>query len=305
MRLSGPPATMCSCSSGPGATKRGTGLVGTPNTGVAFNEAYAALRVPVGNGINFKVGQFGTYNGFEAYDTYKNPNWSRSYGFYIESSAHTGVSASYQFSEAVGLNVGIGNTASFSNQVDARSATETSKSYLAILNLTAPESFGFLKGATLSAGYTGGVNNGVTGPRVENLYVGATIPTPWTGIKVGLSYDYTADIPTAVTQRGSYANASAIYLMYETGKWKFNNRLDYATGSAGAYGIGGKVAGDRGDKLVSDTITVDYSLWKNVISRGEFRWDHSLNGDRPFGGPDGTASRKNVASVTANIIYLF
>lgn len=291
---------------GPGASKRGTGLVAnSATTGVAFNEAYVALRAPVGNGINFKVGQFGTYNGFEAFDTYKNPNWSRSYGFYIESSAHTGISASYQFSESIGLMLGIGNTASFSNQVDARSTSESSKAYLAMLSLTAPESFGFLKGATLSAGYTGGVNNGVTGPRVENLYVGATIPTPWTGFKVGLAYDYTADIPTAVTQRGSYANATAVYVMYETGKWKFNNRADYATGSAGAYGIGGKVAGAQGDKFLSDTFTADYALWKNVISRAEFRWDHSLNSDRPFGGPDGTASRKNVASLTANIIYLF
>ena len=29
----------------------------------------APLRAPVGNGIDFKVGQFGTYNGYEAYDT--------------------------------------------------------------------------------------------------------------------------------------------------------------------------------------------------------------------------------------------
>ncbi len=288
---------------GPGASKRGTGLVANSGTtGISFNEAYVALRVPVGNGINFKVGQFGTYNGFEAYDTYKNPNWSRSYGFYIESSAHTGISASYQFTEYVSLMLGVGNTASFSNQVDARSSTETSKAYLAMLSLTAPESFGFLKGATLSAGYTGGVNNGVSGPRVQNMYVGATIPLPITGLKLGLAYDYTADIPTALVQRKSYANATAAYLLFETGKWKFNNRVDYATGSPGAYG---DAVGALADKFLSDTFTVDYSLWKNVISRAEFRWDHSLNSDRPFGGPDGTASRKNIASVTANIIYQF
>ena len=106
---------------GPGAAKRGTGTVaGSATTSFSFNEAYVALRVPVGNGIDFKVGQFGTYNGFEAYDTYKNPNWSRSYGFFVESSAHTGISSSYKFSDEISLMLGIGNTASFSNQVDAR-----------------------------------------------------------------------------------------------------------------------------------------------------------------------------------------
>jgi len=70
---------------GPGAAKRGTGLTSTfdPTTGVSsaevsFNEAVVLLRVPVGNGIDFKMGQFQTFNGYETYDTYKDPNWSRS-----------------------------------------------------------------------------------------------------------------------------------------------------------------------------------------------------------------------------------
>ena len=60
---------------GPGAVKRGTrSIMGGPAGDFAFNEAVVLLRVPIGNGIDFKVGQFGTYNGYEAYDTYKNPN---------------------------------------------------------------------------------------------------------------------------------------------------------------------------------------------------------------------------------------
>ncbi len=68
---------------GPGATKRGTGIAtggsgGPVATDFAFNEAYINLKVPLGNGLDFHIGQFGTYNGYEAYDTYKDPNWSRS-----------------------------------------------------------------------------------------------------------------------------------------------------------------------------------------------------------------------------------
>src|SRR6266568_9156438 len=48
---------------GPGATKRGTGSLIGGGGDVSFNEAVVLLRVPVGNGVDLKVGQFGTYNG--------------------------------------------------------------------------------------------------------------------------------------------------------------------------------------------------------------------------------------------------
>ena len=94
---------------GPFAAKRGTGSIvpigtGGPASSVvqfAFNEAYINLRVPIGNGIEFHLGQFGTFNGFEAFDTYKNPNWSRSYGFFNETSAHTGIAAFYKVSDCL------------------------------------------------------------------------------------------------------------------------------------------------------------------------------------------------------------
>ncbi len=68
---------------GPGATKRGTGIAtggsgGAIATDISFNEAYVNLKVPVLNGLEIHVGQFGTFNGYEAYDTFKDPNWSRS-----------------------------------------------------------------------------------------------------------------------------------------------------------------------------------------------------------------------------------
>ena len=252
------------------------------------------------------------YNGFEAYDTYKDPNWSRSYGFYIESSAHTGISASYAFNDYVSVTAGVANAAAFNNQVDARQSYESKKAYLGIITFTAPESFGFLKGGTLSAGYTAGDNqldasgNSSTytpsgGARWNqgNFYVGASLPMPVTGLTIGLAYDYTH----GQTFKSDYANATALYVLYETGKWKFNNRFDYATSSAGVFD---GVSSGKADKLFGYTLTVDYSLWKNVVSRAEFRWDHSLTSDQPFGGTvAGSPSDKNATSLALNLIYLF
>jgi len=306
---------------GPGAAKRGTGsfIPSTINNGaanqntlaggdVAFNEAVVLLRLPVGNGIDFKIGQFGTYNGYEAYDTYKDPNWSRSYGFYIESSAHTGISSSYKFTEWLSLQAGVGNMAGFNNQVNSKyNGAESKKAYLTMVTLTAPESFGFLKGATLSAGYTGGVQGGGPGTpnsngwMQENFYVGASIPTPIKALSVGLAYDYT----TGINFDDSYANALAAYLSYQaTEKLKINTRADWANGSNGVYGYTAATAGH--DELFSLTCTADYSLWANTITRLEFRWDSCLTGDTPYGGTiPGIGETKNYTSLLLNVIYQF
>ena len=54
------------------------------------------------------------------------------------------------------------------------------------------------------------------------------------------------------------------------------------------------------------TETVQYDLWKNVISRLEFRWDHSCMDQDIFGGTAATGpNRDNAWLLAANIIYKF
>jgi hypothetical protein len=270
----------------------------------AFNEAYVNLRVPVGNGIEVHVGQFGTFNGYESFDTYKDPNWSRSYGFYNETSAHTGVAAFYKFCDWLTVQGGIGNVGPFNSQVDARGNIESQKAYLGMFTLTAPDSFGFLKGATLSVGDTTGPNVG-GGPNVNQFYVGGTLPMPITGLSLGFAYDYTSELNQFITGNpaatGGYANAAAVYLLWQaTEKLKLNTRFDYTTATPGWYGPTGP------HRLGAITMTADYSLWKNVVSRGEVRWDHALDSSTPFGGTTpGVGRDGDAVSLILNIIYLF
>ncbi|HLP75781.1 MAG TPA: outer membrane beta-barrel protein [Candidatus Paceibacterota bacterium] len=296
---------------GPYATKRGTRSIIGAGGDFAINEAVVLLRVPVGNGIDFKVGQFGTYNGYEAFDTYKNPNWSRSYGFYVESSAHTGISGSYKFNDVVSVMAGVGNIAGFNNQADAKSSIESKKAYLGMITLTAPESLGFLKGGTLSAGYTvgdsapAGVANVSGTPNAGrwnqgNFYVGGAIPLPVSGLSLGVAYDYTH----GMIFEKSYAEAIAGYLTWQaTEKLKVNGRVDYGWGSDGTFGY---TSVDAKNELISLTGTFDYSLWKNVITRAELRWDHALTNDKPFGGTvSGSPDAENAVSLAMNVIYQF
>ena len=329
---------------GPGAAYHGTGqIVDFNSADIAFNEAYLALRVPVGNGLDFKVGQFATFNGYETYDAYKNPNWSRSYGYYIESVAHTGIAASYKFCDSVSMQLGIANNAGFNNQEDAKSPIESKKAYMGLITLTAPESFGFLKGATLSGGITYGdallsgdptttpsgsnisgdpLPAGTTGYSQGNFYVGTTIPLPVTGLSLGLAYDYTS----GSVFKDSYANAFAQYLVWQaTEKLKLNLRSDFGWGSNApvdgtdaygntetAQGAFGYTSAGNANQLWSLTGTIDYALWKNVISRFEARWNHCLTGDAPFGathaadpGTPLEGGLKNDFSLGVNFIYMF
>ena len=55
------------------------------------------------------------------------------------------------------------------------------------------------------------------------------------------------------------------------------------------------------------TATAQYDLWKNVISRVELRWDHSLSGQGTWGKVDdeGNGSRRNEFMAALNVIYKF
>src|SRR5271168_679385 len=55
--------------------------LGTSSSGVrgdfAIKQAYVALRAPVGNGLDFKVGVFDSVIGYESTEAINNPNFSR------------------------------------------------------------------------------------------------------------------------------------------------------------------------------------------------------------------------------------
>ena len=68
-------------------------------------------------------------------------------------------------------------------------------------------------------------------------------------------------------------------------------------------------------RLFSTTVTLDYALWANVITRLEVIWDHDLNGSDIFSSEYSTATesdvpvivngRNNSVLLAANIIYKF
>jgi hypothetical protein len=104
-------------------------------------QAYVALHAPVGNGLDFKLGVWDTIIGYEVTESVNNPNFTRSYGYTIEPPTHTGIQATYQFSEALSAIVGVADT--FGPKINERAfpaRAESYKTYMGSLTLTVPAS---------------------------------------------------------------------------------------------------------------------------------------------------------------------
>lgn len=306
-----------------------------------IKDASVTLRAPVGNGLDFRIGYWESPIGFEVFDAGNNWNYSRSYAYAIEPKQFTGVLASYRVSEVLGFAGGIANrgwernagspyypTFYADNAINSRSGGKTILTYLGSVAITAPDSAGFLEGATL---YGGVIDSGMAdGPDVLNLYAGGTMPTPVNGLLLGLCYDYRGS-SSDNGYDSTYANAFGGYISWQVSdKLKLNARGEYVRGSNGTWHstgnwavyevetedeFGGTTTSYRTDfvpngeknELIGVTATLDYSLWANVITRLEFRWDHDCNGDGIFndyyaGVRKGTDDAFQLA---LNVIYKF
>jgi hypothetical protein len=303
---------------GPDAVAYNPSANGDATTDLAVKQAYVNLLVPIGNGLQFKAGVFNTIIGYESYESYLNPNYGRSYGWQLEPTQHTGLLASYQVSEAISVSAGLANT--WIAGINARSARgETFKTYMASLAITAPDSWGFLSGSSWSIGVVNGdagtASTTGTQRNTTSFYTGFNVLTGLEGLSLGAAFDYRANglnvlTPTLTGDAKNYAFALAGYLSFQASeKWKLNARLDYTKGSDGTYYDGGGTwtAGvytgnglsDSANEIFGTTLTADYALWANVLSRLELRWDHSAH-DAPFGDSD-----ENAVTVTANFVYKF
>lgn len=352
---------------GPNAALLGTlpGLGdGSIDSQLAIKQAYVNVRAPLGNGLDFKVGVFDSILGYESTDADRNPNYTRSYGYTIEPKVHTGILATYNLTDMIGVSVGVansygpavggsgynGSTPNLNTSTDRAwyLKAESYKTYMGSIALRAPESLGFLEGSMLYAGIINGFNGAATtGSRLPepgsippvakpvygadqlSWYVGATLNTPVTGLKLGASFDYvdiddqrlTQDQGFGTVGTQGYRNATALYVSYQaTEKLSLHARGEYFSQAevfvlnTFPFGTSTTAAG-LSSKVFAVTGTAQYDLWKNVLTRLEVRWDRSADGRYAYSGPidassgssqiNANATRRNAFLVAGNLIYRF
>lgn len=285
-----------------------------------IRQAYVDLGVPVGNGLELKMGRWDNILGYETSDSMNDPNWTRSYGYTFEPTEHTGLLASYKFADWLGVQVGAADTLT-TTAINARSLpsfpsqgypAESKKTVVSLITLTAPDSWGFLKGSALYGGFDHG--QGTVSHDTTEWYAGATINTPLTGLSLGASYDsidhVTLPSPVAGFADAGYFQAAAGYASYKfNDKASFNARFEYADGGALSTleALQNGIAYGSLEKVMALTGTFEYDLWANVMSRVEVRWDHNAGGNGPtFGGTTvGAPAKNNEILIAANVIYKF
>ena len=272
------------------------------NGGIAIKNANVVLNIPVGNGIQAKIGVFDTIIGYESANSIENPNYTRSLGYSMEPTSHTGLLLSYKVMDNISVSAGMANTidADFINNNGGFGGGDTRGqnsqwTYMAAVTVTAPDSLGFLKGASLTAGVIDGfdADHDAFDPDTTHIYVGATVPTGNDKVNLGFAWDRKHENKTSRDE-----DALAAYLSLKTSeKSTLNARLDYGNDSD---------VGRKDIESVTTTLTFEYKLWANVVSRLEYRFQHDLNGlkgaalDR-----SGSGAEDNSHEIIAQIAYKF
>jgi hypothetical protein len=233
----------------------------------------------------------------------------------MEPTTHTGILAAYKATDWLSMQAGIADESygGFGGYNAASTSGLYHPTFMWGPTLTAPDSFGWAKGGTLSlasvitGGNTsnngGGINGSYNGAGGQTFYAGVTLPTPIAALKFGAAFDY-------LTAHDVSANEwdAAIYSTYQfNDKLSLNLRAEYFTGkplnTAGAYGsIGSPLTANNEAQEV--TATVQYALWANVLTRLEVRWDHSNGTGFGYVTPAGS-SQENAFLLAAQAIYTF
>jgi hypothetical protein len=301
---------------------------GSTSSEVAIQQAYVALRTPVGNGIDWKVGVFNTVVGYESFDSANDPNYTRSYGWNVEPTEHTGVLATYKFSDMITASAGVANTLmggiNTRNQSNGGPSGYWQKTVMGDLVFSAPSSMGWAAGSQLYLGavygYAGGNNSGYANGNQFNGYVGLTLNTPCKALTVGAALDYVQNLGgggSSSSHYGPYAYSYSyhsdvavlgLYSTYKaTDKLSLNARGEFIRSMgkyAGSYSYSGtppvhtSYSGGYHTTGFELTGTVEYDLWANVISRVEVRWDHEST-------PNYGEYNRSSLGLYANVIYKF
>jgi hypothetical protein len=274
-----------------------TGGAGATVTGNLIRQAYLALGTTVaGQEIDWKVGVWDTIIGYEGLTTANNPNYTHSYGFFIEPTTHTGIQGTYKVNDEVTIQAGVADDSVVGGAYTAAINSTVAQplyypSILAAVSLTAPDSFGALKGATLTVG---GINTVQPGQAyADSLYIGATVPTPIAALKFGGAFDYY-----------EVGGASHVWVGGVYGTWTASDKLSFNLRGE-YYDQDGATAffttSPHGEEI---TATVQYALWANVLSRLEARWDHAEYGT-PFATTGSGAAEADAFFMGAQLVYTF
>jgi hypothetical protein len=275
----------------------GIGQATAPNTaGLALEQALVKFRIPVGNGLDIYAGKFVTFLGYEVIESPANPNFSRGLNFTDAIPlTHTGVYGDYKFNDTFEAKLGVVD--GWNNSVSAPLVSPSAnafggKAITGFLNINSPG-----KNANISQGFVYSPNGdtAVIGGSQE-LFVydinGNWNPTFDKGgnTTLGFDIDYGTD--------GQAWYGAALYLQYKLGKVvTLAGRSEYLHQDSSPnpkFGAAGVSEDDY-----SETLTVSFAVWDNLLTRLEYRYDNLSAGN------SGTGQHADQNEISAEAVYSF
>lgn len=297
---------------------------GTSNNELDFQEVYGEYIVPIGNGLKIQAGKINTLIGYEVINSWENVNFSRSFMFGLgQAFTTTGIRFSYTFNPVVTASIGLIN--GWDNVDD----NNKGKSFEWLVALTPHEKVGVsfygsygaeqsnCKGGAVCTPYTTGND-----PSAKRTVVGSIItlkPTDKDTVILEPYYGNEGNASAISQSRNARWNGIAAYLIHDFDeKWSARFRGEIFEDAGGARTCGGffgfaggtntcagatetAAAAPVAQTLWENTYTLQYKPFPSLITRAEFRYDHSnknvfLYGSRPA---------NNQETLSFQLIYLF
>ena len=279
---------------------------GSTSNSAELRQAYLDLRFPLVNpltdgettSLDLRIGTFNSIVGFESPDHNANAHYTRSWGYTIQPTVHTGilaffpgtgrpgVDALYEWDSRYQIALGVANTND--PRINGTAANADRKTLLAGFMWELPEALGPLGGSRFSLGYVNGRARTGSDP-IQNLYLGLGLLPNSEKWNLSLTHD-SRILPGA-------GNDDSVFGLY-VGRTLSDDLTLSARAEIyqeGAKLYSGESAAEQTDGQ-SLTLTLNYKIWENVISRLEYRWD---NTDEPVNG------RHNNQGFHLNFIYEF
>jgi len=278
---------------------------------VDFQEAYAQFIAPVGNGIDLRIGRMNTLIGYEVIESPNNPNFSRSWLFGLgQPFTTTGIRGSYDFTDQVSWSIGVinefaGNVSDVNNSKGVETAVSvTPTDWLSVVG------YGFWtpNDGSAALGGVGGDARRLLGGGIVDIQV-------LDSTEVVLEAYYAKQDEAFANGRNAVWKGFAGYIIHDfSEKWgvRFRGEIfDDVDGFASCFGggtkAGGKASscaraiGSGGQTLWEMTYTLQYKPVPFLITRLEFRHDHSDKGTFL----KGTKGVDNQQTLGAEVIFLF
>ena len=294
---------------------RDSDFIGGTNmsTWADFQEFYLQYVAPVGRGLNIQAGQINSLVGYEAVESPRNPNYSRSWLFGLGQPFTTrGVRASYAYSKQVSLSVGAIayiNSSRADTDFDplveyALAVTPNEKVRVTLYGLAGPrDGLSGTPGGTvfLTGGYLSVQVSDRTSAVIESYYanqsnsstISAGKNARWDGVAAYLIHDFTEE--WGLRLRGELFEDAGGFVACQ-GTTDYQPRANVCFGATS-----GTSAPPIAQTLWEFTGTIQYKPFASLITRLEYRYDKSNQNVFQLG--DRATSYQPTLSL--DVIYLF